>query len=209
MSSHESVETNGEGSRTDPEPAGHRFEQRLSPTAKSYLRFGAMIATAMVVMYAITYLNSAAFEHVRWSEERLFMTLLMGASMAVIMLLYMLGMYKDWRVNTAILVVSALVFGGVLFLVRSQTTVQDRAYMSSMIPHHSIAILTSERSEIRDVRVCELAVEIIRAQRREIDEMEWLIRDIGENGPAENAVEAAERPVPEFEGTAERVCGGG
>jgi len=128
--------------------------------------------------------------------------------MGVIMLLYMLGMYQDWRVNTAILAVSALVFGGALFLVRSQTTVQDRSYMSSMIPHHSIAILTSERSEIRDVRVCELAVSIIEAQRREIDEMAWLIRDIGEHGPAETQAEAVQRPVPEFEGTAERVCGG-
>jgi hypothetical protein len=79
--------------------------------------------------------------------------------------------------------------------------------MRAMIPHHSIAILTSENSEIEDRRVCELAVEIIEAQRREIDEMTWLIEDIADNGPATSAEEAARRQVPEFAGTALRTCG--
>ena len=72
--------------------------------------------------------------------------------------------------------------------------------MSAMIPHHSIAILTSERAEIEDVRVRELADEIIKAQRREIKEMNWLIEDIQQNGPATTEAEANARPVPEFEG---------
>ena len=67
-----------------------------------------------------------------------------------------------------------------------------------MIPHPSIAILTSERAEISDVRVRELADGIIEAQRREIDEMHWLLEDIAANGEAQTAAEAAERPVPEF-----------
>ncbi len=78
--------------------------------------------------------------------------------------------------------------------------------MKAMIPHHSIAILTSERSESRDVRVCELQVAIIEAQRREIAEMTWLIDDIERNGPAESVEEARARQVPDFEGTSERVC---
>jgi hypothetical protein len=196
----------GESGRTETTDDRANEAPALDDRTRAYLRFGAMIATAMAVMYGVTYLNTAEFGHARWSEERLFMTLLMGASMAVVMLLFMLGMYDSWRVNVGILVGSVLLFGLALFLVRSQTTVQDRSYMSSMIPHHSIAILTSERSEIRDVRVCELAVGIIEAQRREIDEMEWLIRDIDENGLAETAAEAQRRPVPDFEGRASRVC---
>jgi hypothetical protein len=96
-----------------------------------------------------------------------------------------------------------------LSLVRSQTTVQDRSYMSAMIPHHSIAILTSERSQIADFRVCELAIEIIEAQRREIEEMDWLIEDIGRNGIAATSAEAEARPVPEFVGTSQRTCDSG
>src|SRR5680860_443820 len=138
----------------------------------SYLRFGAMIATSMVFMYGVMYLNTFEPAHVRWSETRLFMTLLMGTTMAMIMLGFMLGMYKNRRVNIAIVAASLVLFGLGTWLVRSQTTVQENSYMSAMIPHHSIAILTSERAEIEDVRVCELAVEIIEAQRREIAEME-------------------------------------
>ncbi|HSM02029.1 MAG TPA: DUF305 domain-containing protein [Acidimicrobiia bacterium] len=185
-----------------------RQHDQSAPTTRDYLRFGAMIVTAMAVMYVLTYVNTFEAAHIRWSEQRLYMTLLMGAAMAVVMLLFMLGMYSDWRINTAILVASALIFTTGAVLVRSQDTIEDGSYMSSMIPHHSIAILTSERSEIRDVRVCRLAVAIIEAQRREIREMEWLLADIGANGPAETADEAAARPVPDFSGASLRECPG-
>lgn len=168
-----------------------------------------MIATAMVAMYALTYLNSWEWSHLRWSETRLYMTLVMGATMAVIMLGFMLGMYRRRWVNVGIIAGSVVLFALSTFLVRSQATVSETSYMSAMIPHHSIAILTSERAQIDDYRVCELAVGIIEAQRREIDEMDWLIADIEANGPAETAAEAAERPIPEFTGTATRDCPSG
>lgn len=176
---------------------------------RSYLRFLAMIATGMVVMYAVTYVNTFELDHVRWSEERLFMVLLMGAAMAVVMLAWMLGMFRNWKANAAIVAGAVALFALGTFLVRTETTVQDRSYMSSMIPHHSIAILTSERAEITDVRVCRLAVGIIETQRREIAEMDWLIQDIGRNGLAETAAEADARPVPEFGGTSARSCPSG
>jgi len=172
----------------------------------SYLRFGAMIGTSMVFMYAVMYVNTFELAHVRWSETRLFMTLLMGSTMALIMLGFMLGMYENRRVNLAIVAASLLLFGLGTWLVRSQMTVGETSYMSAMIPHHSIAILTSERSDLEDARVCELAVEITEAQRREISEMEWLIEDIERNGAVVTAAEAAERPVPDFEGTSTRSC---
>lgn len=171
-----------------------------------YLRFGAMILTSMVFMYGVMYLNTYELAHVQWSETRFFMTLLMGATMAVIMLGFMLGMYKNWRWNAAIFAGAVVLFALGVWLVRSQTTVQDTSYMSAMIPHHSIAILTSERSEMEDVRVCELAVEIAEAQRREIAEMEWLISDIDANGVAASASDAEARPVPEFPGSSIRSC---
>lgn len=173
---------------------------------KKYARFVGMIVTAMLAMYALTYVNSMEPAHVRWSETRVYMTLLMGAVMALIMLTYMLGMYGNWKWNAAILGVSVVLIGAALFLVRSQSTVQDESFMRAMIPHHSIAILTSERSKTADVRVCELQVEIIEAQRREIAEMEWLLEDIAENGVATTPDEAARRSVPAFEGTSERTC---
>ncbi len=165
----------------------------------SYRRFAAMIVTSTIVMFGLMYLNTYQLSHVRWSETRIFMTLIMGAAMAVIMLSFMRGMYTHTRLNIAIYLGSLVVFLAALFLVRSQSTVGDSAYMSAMIPHHSIAILTSERADIEDVRVRQLADDIIEAQRREIKEMEWLLDDIDANGIASTPAEAEDRPVPEFE----------
>lgn len=164
-----------------------------------YLRFGAMIATSTLVMFGLMYLNTYRLEHVLFSETRAYMALLMGATMAIVMLLFMRGMYRNRNLNIAILLGSAAVFAVSLGLVRSQATVDQVSWMKAMIPHHSIAILTSERSEISDVRVRKLADEIIEAQRIEIDEMKWLIEDIEENGEATTQEEAQQRPVPKFE----------
>lgn len=194
---------------TDPKSSSGTQPERSDDGTPggNYLRFGAMIATAMLVMFALTYVNSMEMSHLRWSETRVYMTLIMGASMGLIMLGFMLGQYGNRALNLAIVVGSLAVFAFATFLVRSQTTVQDRSFMRAMIPHHSIAILTSERSDTRDVRVCELQVSIIEAQRREIAEMSWLIEDIEENGAAETVEEARRRPVPSFEGTSARSCG--
>lgn len=166
----------------------------------SYSKFFAMIGTSTIIMLGLMYLNSYQFSHVRFSETRTYMAIYMGAAMAIIMLGFMLDMYKNKKANLAIFGGGALVFMAALFLVRSQVTVQDEAWMKAMIPHHSIAIMTSERAEIDDVRVKALANDIIKAQRREIKEMEWLIKDIKVNGPALTEADAASRPVPEFEG---------
>ncbi|MGE6661536.1 DUF305 domain-containing protein [Pseudomonas sp. NPDC077408] len=144
----------------------------------SYWRFAAMIATSTVVMFGLMYLNTYAFEHILWSETRAWMALLMGAVMAVIMLSFMLNMYKKKRVNIAIYIGSIVVFALTLWIIRSQATVGDAEYMKAMIPHHSIAIMTSERAQITDPRVRKLADEIIAAQRREIAEMKYLINEL-------------------------------
>ncbi|EGI71307.1 hypothetical protein PUND_a1755 [Pseudoalteromonas undina] len=118
--------------------------------------------------------------------------------MAVIMLLFMLNMYKDKKKNITVLIASVAVFAGSLFLVRSQVTVDDSSWMSAMIPHHSIAILTSDRAKIKDKRVQKLATNIIEAQEREIKEMQWLLKDIEQNGIAQTNAQAQLRAVPDF-----------
>jgi uncharacterized protein (DUF305 family) len=146
----------------------------------SYWRFAAMIATSTVVMYGLMYLNTYALDHVFWSETRAWMALLMGATMAVIMLSFMLSMYDKRGVNLGIFGGAIAVFAASLWLVRSQATVDDVEYMRAMIPHHSIAIMTSERSQLTDPRVRKLAGEISEAQQREIAEMKYLIDDLAE-----------------------------
>ncbi len=147
----------------------------------SYARLGAMIVTATIIMFGLMYFNNYALDHVWFSQTRAWMAVVMGAVMAVVMLAFMLNMYKSSRANLAILGLSIVLFAGALFLVRSQETVSDVSYMKAMIPHHSIAIMTSERAHIRDPRVRKLADGIIEAQVREIAEMEKLIADLEKN----------------------------
>lgn len=149
----------------------------------SYRRFLAMITTSTVVMFGLMYLNTYTVDHVFFSETRAYMALYMGAAMAAIMLAFMLGMYADRRANIGIFAASAVVFALSLFLVRSQQTIDDVAWMKAMIPHHSIAILTSERAGISDPRVRSLADGIIETQRLEIAEMRALLADL-QGGPA-------------------------
>ena len=175
-------------------------KHKLDNHGSSYWRFLAMVGTSTVIMLGLMYLNIYELSHVRFSETRTYMALYMGGIMALVMIAFMWGMYKDKTKNWAIVAGSILLFVVALFLVRSQATVQDRAWMKAMVPHHSIAILTSERAEIDDVRVRELANEIIKAQRREIKEMEWLIDDIKTNGAATSEAEADARPMPKFDG---------
>lgn len=193
-----------------PMTTSHHAVEHTTKTEKnqgmpsSYIRFLAMIGTSIVVMFFLMYLHSFhILDHAWFSETRLFMALIMGAAMMVIMLSYMLNMYKSRTMNTAIYIGAIVLFGVSLWLVRSQVTVSDVDYMEGMIPHHSIAILTSERAQIQDLRVRELADEIIAAQRREIAEMEWLISDIRENGLVTTQAQLEARPVPDFEATAD------
>lgn len=137
-----------------------------------------MIATSTLIMFGLMYLNTYEASHLFLSETRIYMALLMGAVMAVIMLSFMVDMYKNQTANIIIFVVSISLFTVSLWLVRSQRTIDDVSWMRAMIPHHSIAILTSERARLTDPRVRDLANEIIEAQRREIEEMKALIEDL-------------------------------
>lgn len=148
-----------------------------------YLRFGVMIATSTLIMFGLMYLNTYAIDHVFFSETRAYMALYMGAAMAVVMLAFMLDMYTSRKANLAILAAALIAFSASLYLVRSQDRIEDRSWMKAMIPHHSIAILTSEQANISDPRVRALADNIIDAQRLEIAEMKALIADL-EGGPA-------------------------
>lgn len=148
----------------------------------AYTRFFLMIASSTIVMFGLMYLNTYLWGHIFFSETRLYMAIVMGAAMALVMLAWMLGMYQNRAMNIGIFVGSVVVFAAALFLVRAQITVQDLSYMRAMIPHHSIAIMTSSRAELTDPRVRTLADDIIYAQDKEIAEMRYLIADIAENG---------------------------
>ena len=144
----------------------------------SYWRFAGMIATSTLVMYGLMYLNTYRLSQVYFSETRAWMALMMGAVMALVMLGWMLSMYRSKAINLAIVGLSVAAFALTLWIIRSQETVDDVDFMKAMIPHHSIAIMTSKRAHITDPRVAKIADEIVAAQEKEIAEMKYLISDL-------------------------------
>ncbi len=145
---------------------------------KKYMKYFGMIIASAVLMFAVMYLNTYELDHVYFSETRLYMTILSTCVMAIVMLLFMMDMLKNKRMNTMIISASILIFAASFVLMRNQTTIGDIDYMEQMIPHHSVAILTSENAKIVDPRVRKLADDIIEAQKREINEMRSLILEL-------------------------------
>jgi FlaA1/EpsC-like NDP-sugar epimerase len=142
----------------------------------NYAKFFLMLGLSFLAMYITMYLNTYAIDHVYFSLTRFYMSCLGISAMAVIMLSLMLNMYTNKKKNIAIYVGSLVLFLGALGLVRAQSPIiGDVLWMKAMIPHHSIAILTSERADISDPEVKKLAEDIIKAQKREITEMKRMI----------------------------------
>ncbi len=143
----------------------------------NYSNFMLMLGLSFVAMYITMYLNTYEIDHVYFSLTRFYMSCLGIATMAVIMLSLMLKMYKNRKKNMTIYIGSLLLFVSALVLVRAQKPiVGDVLWMKAMIPHHSIAILTSERAAIDDPEVKKLAEAIIKAQRKEIGKMKAMIK---------------------------------
>lgn len=142
----------------------------------NYKTFLLMVGASAVSMYITMYLNTYEFDHVYFSWTRMYMTLIGVSAMAIIMFLFMRKMYQDRSKNIGIIVGSVAIFLVSLFLVRQQEPIEDVRWMKAMIPHHSIAILTSGRAELSDPEVKKLAEEIIKAQRKEIEEMKAMIK---------------------------------
>lgn len=145
----------------------------------SYRKFSLMMVISFIVMYTVMFLNVIEIKHYHTSLTRIYMAILMVAPMAVVMMLMMGKMYPDKKTNMGIMVSGIVVFIVTLIALRAQTPIGDVQYMKAMIPHHSSAILTSERADIKDPEVKKLAEDIIKAQRKEIAEMEAMLDKLG------------------------------
>ena len=140
-----------------------------------YLKFSLMLLTSFLVMYAVMYLNVDQISHIYTAQTRTYMTILMIAPMAVSMLLFMWGMYENKKLNYLI-IAGALVLGIFTYsILREQTFVDDKAWMRAMIPHHSSAIMVSQKAQLKDPEAIKLAEDIIAAQKREIAQMKAML----------------------------------
>ena len=152
------------------------MENQKNKSSNMYTKFLLMLGCSFVAMYITMYLNTYDINHVYFSLTRFYMTCLGVSTMAVIMWFFMRAMYTDKKKNIAIIAGSFLLFVSALFLVRTQKPiVGDKLWMEAMIPHHSIAILTSERANLTDPEVKKLSQDIIKTQKEEIQKMKDML----------------------------------
>lgn len=141
----------------------------------NYRKLFFILMISFIVMYAVMFLNVSQPDHIYLSMTRFYMTLLMTLPMAILMLLLMPKMYANKRLNLIIILACVAVFGITLTFLRKQTFIQDQQYMKGMISHHSSAILTSEKADIKDAEVRRLADQIIESQKKEIKQMKEML----------------------------------
>jgi hypothetical protein len=140
-----------------------------------YRSFFLMLGLSAVAMFLVMYVMIASLDHFVLNLNMLYMTILMVAPMTIIMLLFMLHMYKDKRVNTIIIASSVAVFVLAFWLIRTQTPIGDTELLRGMIPHHSSAILMCEQSKLSGPEVIALCNNIITSQKAEIAQMQALL----------------------------------
>ena len=129
-----------------------------------------------VIMYLVMFVMIDAFDSFFNNLNMFYMTLMMVAPMVVLMILAMRHMFPSRTANIAIITGSVIVFVGAFGLIRTQTTIGDTAFLRSMIPHHSGAILMCEQAKISDPQIVELCDRIIESQREEIREMQTILQ---------------------------------
>jgi uncharacterized protein (DUF305 family) len=140
-----------------------------------YVNFAVMLAISAIFMYGLMYLMIDQVSRFHFNLNTLYMTLAMLAPMLVVMLYMMRDMYPNHRLNAALYGLSVVVFFGSIALVRTQTTIDDKEFLRSMIPHHSGAVLMCQKARLTDPEIINLCGSIIKSQKREIAEMEAIL----------------------------------
>lgn len=141
----------------------------------SYKQLAVELLIDFVIMYLVMYTMIASLDHLVLNINNAYMTLMMVAPMALVMLIGMRSMFPSRRFNLAIGVGAAAVFAASFIAMRTQAAVGDEQFLRSMIPHHSGAILMCEQSSITDPELSALCKQIVESQKSEIAQMQAIL----------------------------------
>jgi uncharacterized protein (DUF305 family) len=144
-------------------------------TKGGYSGLALQAATSGLVMYLVMFAMIDRLSSFYHNLNTFYMTLMMIAPMVVLMILGMRHMFPSRKANLAILAGSAVVFFGAFGLIRTQATIGDDAFLRSMIPHHSGAVLMCSKARLTDPEIVDLCRNIIQSQRQEIEQMEAML----------------------------------
>jgi uncharacterized protein (DUF305 family) len=141
----------------------------------SYLSLAVQTLVSGIVMYLVMFVMIDRIDSFYNNLNMFYMTLMMVAPMVVMMILAMAHMFKSKAANLTLLAVSVAAFVVSFALIRTQTTIGDRGFLRSMIPHHSGAILMCQEASLSDAEVVKLCGDIIKSQSEEIDQMKRIL----------------------------------
>ena len=140
-----------------------------------YLNLGAQTAIGGAIMYLVMFVMIDRLSSFYNNLNMFYMTLMMVAPMVVLMILAMRDMFPSKALNSGLLIGSVVIFVGCFGLIRTQTTIGDAAFLRSMVPHHSGAILMCEQASLTDPELVALCGNIIKSQQDEIAQMKALL----------------------------------
>ena len=144
-------------------------------TKNAYASLALQTVVSGIIMYLVMFVMIDRLSSFYNNLNMLYMTLMMVAPMVVLMILAMRHMFPSKAANNALLAGAVAVFLIAFALIRTQTTIGDTAFLRSMIPHHSGAILMCREASIRDPEIKTLCAGIIRSQAQEIEQMKAIL----------------------------------
>lgn len=150
----------------------HTKEQHHSP----YKNFAIELLIDSIIMFFVMYSMVAFAKHVYLNSNNVYMTLMMVAPMALIMLVSMRHMYQNKKLNLVLMVGFAAIFIASTYAMRTQAGVGNAQFLRAMIPHHSGALLMCREANITDPEIIALCKQIEESQTKEIAQMEQILK---------------------------------
>jgi uncharacterized protein (DUF305 family) len=151
----------------------HQKHQEMQ--GKQYGKLIVMAVLSFISMYILMYAMVNKLSNVYTNINQFSMAGLMTMPMIIIEVLLMRSMYMNKKLNTGIIIVSALALIGFFLCIQQQAAVSERQFLRGMIPHHAAAILMSRKNPAQDPEIQKLQQEIISSQEREIAEMKAIL----------------------------------
>lgn len=133
-----------------------------------------------IVMYFVMFVMIDSTTSFYNNLNMFYMTLMMVAPMVVLMILAMLHMFPSKPANVLLIAIAVVAFFGSFALIRTQTTIGNTAFVRSMIPHHSGAILMCQQASLSDAELKTLCGDIIKGQQQEIEQMKQILARLTE-----------------------------
>ena len=135
-----------------------------------------MIGSFLLQMFIMSFIMTNMPKNITFSIGKFYISVIMAILMGILEVIMFDYHMKTISVSYYLFLFFMLVM--LVYLYRNQVYVEDEDYLSEMIEHHSMALLTSEEilQNTKSERVKKLAENIILTQEKEIEYMRKLLQ---------------------------------